>query len=241
MIVNYDRQIVLDTETTGLNNQGKIYLGHRIIEIGAVELINRKFTNNNFHVYINPNRSIQPDAFKIHGISNDFLLDKPTFGDIYKDFIKYINNSEIIIHNANFDVGFLNYELNKLNLKIKKISDICNIIDTLKIARSIFPGKKNSLDALCKRYKICINRKLHSAIQDAKILSKVYLRMTSMQKEIDFVSINNKNIYKIHSGHIHESQRKKSLFVYKLTNSEQNRHNRYLQKMNTIHPCLWIQ
>ncbi|CAL4042563.1 DNA polymerase III subunit epsilon [Buchnera aphidicola (Phyllaphis fagi)] len=242
MDLNISRKVVLDTETTGMNNSGgSICKGHRIIEIGAVEIINRKFTHNNFHTYVNPNRLIDPSAFKIHGISDEFLLDKPKFEDVYQDFLKYIQNSEIIIHNANFDIRFLNYEFSKLNIKTKKIFDLCNIIDTLKIARSLFPGKKNNLDALCKRYKIYTTRQLHSAIQDAKILAKIYLRMTRIQKEISFHEKSYKNnLYQFSYNQVDFNNSKKSINVYKLTEIEKNRHDQYLKEMNKFCSCLWM-
>ncbi|MCM0158263.1 exonuclease domain-containing protein [Candidatus Nardonella dryophthoridicola] len=136
------RQIVLDTETTGINKFNTYYLNHRIIEIGAVEIVNRKITKNYFHVYLNPNRNIDIEAFRIHNISNNFLKNKPKFKDIYKKFLLFIKNSELIIHNAKFDIDFLNYELSLINKNIK-IENFCsNIIDSLEIARKIFPCKK---------------------------------------------------------------------------------------------------
>ncbi|OQM34277.1 DNA polymerase III subunit epsilon [bacterium endosymbiont of Pedicinus badii] len=182
-----DRKIILDTETTGMNKFGVHYLGHRIIEIGAVEIVNRKITNNIFHTYINPNRKIEKEAFLIHKIDEKFLQNKPKFHEIAEKFINFIQNSELIIHNAKFDVGFINYELSFLKYKIKKIEEICKIVDTLKIARSLFPGKPNNLDALCSRYSIGKEkRKIHSAILDAKILANIFLKMTGGQTLMDF-------------------------------------------------------
>ncbi|AXN02368.1 DNA polymerase III epsilon subunit [Candidatus Purcelliella pentastirinorum] len=178
------RKIILDTETTGINQIGKHYSGHKIIEIGAVEMINRTLTNNNFHVYLNPNRSISEESFNIHGISNEFLKYKPTFKEILNKFIKYIYGSKIIIHNAKFDIEFINYELFLLKRK-DKISDYCKIVDNLTIARKIFPGKNNSLNSLCKYYGIDIRkRKKHGALKDAKILADIYLYLTSNQKKL---------------------------------------------------------
>ncbi|PPI86309.1 DNA polymerase III subunit epsilon [Candidatus Pantoea edessiphila] len=183
----HNRQIFLDTETTGINITGTYYEGHKIIEIGAVELINRLPTGNNFHKYLNPNRSITHESFKIHGISNDFLINKPTFSEIAEEFINYVYGAELIIHNAMFDVDFINYELSKLNLSIKNIKNICHITDSLETSRKMFPGKKNNLDALCVRYKLDTSkRKLHSAIIDAEILSKIFLLMTSGQISLPF-------------------------------------------------------
>jgi len=181
------RQIALDTETTGINNQGIFYEQHRIIEIGAIEIINRNFTGNNFHTYIQPNRSVDSKAFSVHGISDKFLKNKPIFNDIAVDFLNYINGAELIIHNATFDIGFINYELRMLNLNIKNILSCSTIVDTLLLSRKIFPGKKNTLDSLCSRYFIKNNeRDLHSALLDAQLLAKVYLAMTSFQESIDF-------------------------------------------------------
>jgi len=138
----YDRKIALDTETTGMNSTGCFYKNHKIIEIGAIEIIDGMFTGNNFHVYIQPNRSIDKKSFKIHGISDEFLLKKPEFRDIVKSFLAYVNNSTLIIHNSKFDVGFINYELSMLNLDVREISQYCKIVDTLSLARKLFPGKK---------------------------------------------------------------------------------------------------
>lgn len=231
--INSNRILALDIETTGMNKNKKFYENHRIIEIGIVEIINRELTGNNFHVYINPNRLIQLEAFKIHGISDSFLLNKPYFSDIFIKFIKYIKNSELIIHNADFDVGFLNYEIKKLKLDMKDISEVCKITDTLKIARSSFPGKKNNLDALRKRYKIHLNEKLHSAIIDATILAKVYLRMTSMQTKIIFNDTDNK---KIISNRIFNKKNKKfirkPLLILRVQEDEQIKHEKYIKNIN---------
>ncbi|CAL4321319.1 DNA polymerase III subunit epsilon [Buchnera aphidicola] len=184
---NKIRQIALDTETTGINNKGIFYEQHRIIEIGAIEIIDRDFTGNNFHTYIQPNRSVDPKAFSVHGISDKFLKNKPIFNEIAVDFLNYINGAELIIHNATFDIGFINYELSMLNLQIKNILSCSTVIDTLLLSRKIFPGKKNTLDSLCSRYFIKnYERNLHSALLDAQLLAKVYLAMTSFQESIDF-------------------------------------------------------
>ncbi|CAL1329024.1 DNA polymerase III subunit epsilon [Candidatus Providencia siddallii] len=183
------RQVVLDTETTGINKFGIHYEGHNIIEIGAIEIINRRLTNNNFHVYIKPNRLVDPEAFKIHGISDDFLQTKPSFEEIVNDFIDFIYDAELIIHNAFFDIGFINYEFFKLKKNIPNISNFCTIIDTLSIARKMFPGKRNNLNALCDRYMIDNSKRvLHGALLDAEILSDVYLAMTGGQTSFSFES-----------------------------------------------------
>ncbi|XBC41992.1 MAG: DNA polymerase III subunit epsilon [Buchnera aphidicola (Kaburagia rhusicola rhusicola)] len=186
---NNKRKVVLDIETTGMNFSGCFYKTHRIIEIGAVEIINNCVTGSYFHSYICPDRSVDDSAFKIHGISNNFLSDKPKFVEIAKEFLKYLDYSDLIIHNAKFDVSFINYELNMLSSKINNVEKHCNIIDTLVMARKIFPGKKNTLDALCSRYKINIKKKrIHSAIYDAQLLSKVYIFMTNRQESLTFLN-----------------------------------------------------
>ncbi len=172
------RQIILDTETTGLDPKR----GHRIIEIGCIEMINRRLTRRQFHFYINPERDIDEGARKVHGISSEFLSDKPTFAQIKDEFIEFVKGGELIIHNAPFDVGFLNYEFRRLGKSCGRIQDYCKIIDTLTLAREMHPGQKNSLDALTKRYEISnFNRELHGALLDSEILAQVYLAMTSGQ------------------------------------------------------------
>jgi DNA polymerase-3 subunit epsilon len=175
------RQIILDTETTGLEPA----LGHRIIEIGCIELINRKATGSRFHVYLNPEREVDVGAVDVHGLSNEFLADKPLFADVIQDFLDFIQGSELVIHNAPFDVGFLNHELKRLGADYRSLSDYCGILDTLALARKKHPGQRNSLDALCKRYAIDnSHRSLHGALLDAEILADVYLAMTGGQTRL---------------------------------------------------------
>ena len=172
------RQVVLDTETTGLNPRD----GHRIIEIGCVELIDRRLTNNTFHVYINPKRMIDDGAIAVHGITNEFLEDKPLFEDIVDDYLAFTKGAELIIHNAPFDVGFLNHELSLLKQNKGRLEDYSGVFDTLPFARKKHPGARASLDALCKRYGIDnSHRELHGALLDAEILAEVYLVMTGGQ------------------------------------------------------------
>ena len=172
------RQIVLDTETTGLDPKQ----GHRIIEIGCVELINRRLTGNNYHQYINPNREIDEGAQQVHGLSAEFLQDKPEFKDIVQELKNYLDGAELIIHNAPFDVGFLDAELSGVGKEYGAVSDFCGIIDTLLLARKKHPGQKNNLDALCKRYEVNNSqRELHGALLDAELLADVYLLMTGGQ------------------------------------------------------------
>ena len=172
------RQIVLDTETTGLEPR----LGHRIIEIGCVEVIDRKVTGKRYHQYINPEREIDEGAEEVHGISTAFLADKPLFADIVDDFLNFIRGAELVIHNAPFDVGFIDHELNQLNQQNNHVEKISTVLDTLVLARKMHPGQKNNLDALCKRYEIDNSqRDLHGALLDAEILAETYLAMTGGQ------------------------------------------------------------
>ncbi|WP_034912514.1 DNA polymerase III subunit epsilon [Erwinia sp. 9145] len=185
--VNTTRQIVLDTETTGMNMIGVHYEGHRIIEIGAVEVVNRRLTGNNYHVYLKPDRLIDPEAFGVHGIADEFLADKPTFADIADEFIAWINGAELVIHNASFDIGFMDYEFSKLGRNIPKTETFCKVTDSLAMARKLFPGKRNSLDALCSRYEIDNGRRtLHGALLDSEILAEVFLAMTGGQTSLAF-------------------------------------------------------
>ena len=181
------RQIVLDTETTGMNRLGVHYEGHKIIEIGAVEVINRRLTGRHYHVYIKPDRLVDPEAFMVHGISDEFLQDKPAYAEIAEEFIEFISGAELVIHNAAFDIGFMDYEFRMLNLDIPKTETFCKITDSLMVARKLFPGKRNSLDALCDRYQIDNSKRtLHGALLDAEILADVYLAMTGGQTSLAF-------------------------------------------------------
>ena len=172
------RQLVLDTETTGL----EVGLGHRIIEIGCVELVNRRLTGRNFHKYINPDREIDDGALEVHGITQEFLSDKPRFADIWDEFNEFLQGDELIIHNAPFDVAFLNHEIGLLNLGLPSIQDQSSVVDSLALAREKHPGQRNSLDALCRRYSIDNSQRvLHGALLDAEILSDVYLLLTGGQ------------------------------------------------------------
>lgn len=172
------RQIILDTETTGINPKD----GHRIIEIGCVEMIDRRLTGNNFHEYLQPDREIEAEAIEVHGITNEFLADKPRFAEVAKALIEYLQGAELIIHNAPFDIGFLDHELKMLQASYRQMTDYCSVIDTLVMARRMFPGQRASLDALCKRYDINnAHRTLHGALLDSEILADVYLAMTGGQ------------------------------------------------------------
>ena len=175
------RQIVLDTETTGIDPAQ----GHRIIEIGCVELVDRKLTGNHYHVYLNPQRVVEEEAIRVHGITNEYLADKPLFASIADQFYTFIQGAELIIHNAPFDVGFINHEFHLLGAGRDNITDYCTITDTLVMARAKHPGQKNNLDALCRRYHIDnSSRTLHGALLDSEILAEVYLAMTGGQRKL---------------------------------------------------------
>lgn len=179
------RQIILDTETTGINPQE----GHRIIEIGCVEMVNRRLTGNNFHVYLNPERFIEEEAIRIHGITNEFVADKQRFREIAQQFFDYLQGAELVIHNAAFDVGFINHEFNLLATPLPRIDSVCGVLDTLALARDLHPGQKNNLDALCRRYDIVnSHRTFHGALLDAEILADVYLAMTGGQVSLNLAN-----------------------------------------------------
>jgi DNA polymerase-3 subunit epsilon len=177
------RQIILDTETTGLEPER----GHRIIEIGGVELVNRRFTGNDFHRYVNPGREIDAAALEVHGITAEFLADKPRFQDIAAELLDYLSGAELIIHNAAFDIAFLDYELSNHCVPPRQcIADCCGgVVDSLRMAKDLHPGKRNGLDALCERYQIDNSaRTLHGALLDARLLAEVYLCMTRGQESL---------------------------------------------------------
>lgn len=175
------RQIILDTETTGLEPQQ----GHRVIEIGCVELINRRLTGSHFHTYLQPDREIDDGAASVHGITQAFLSDKPRFNDVADEFLTFVRGAELIIHNAPFDVGFLDSELALLERGDPPLNQVCKIVDSLVLARQLHPGQRNSLDALCKRYGVNNeHRELHGALLDAQLLAEVYLAMTGGQTSL---------------------------------------------------------
>ncbi len=219
------RQIILDTETTGLDLQS----GNRIIEIGCVELIDRKFTGNEFHTFLNPERAIEPGAFKVHGVSLDSLSDKPVFKDIYEDFLAFIKDAEILIHNADFDVSFLNNELKLSNIQTTLDEHVSNIVDTLSLARQLHPGQRNSLDVLTDRYNIIgYDRSYHGALLDSKILGEVYLMMTGGQTKLDFNEAIEKKELSLKEDFIKNSV---SLTKVVVTTEEERSHQEYLNKI----------
>ncbi len=172
------RQVVLDTETTGLEPEQ----GHRIIEIGCIELLNRRPSGRSYHQYINPQRDLDPGAVDVHGLTADFLADKPTFAEIVDDFVEFASGAELVIHNAPFDIGFINHEFRMLQPRRDDIESLCAVLDSLVLARKLHPGQRNSLDALCKRYSVDNSRReLHGALLDAQLLAEVYLTMTGGQ------------------------------------------------------------
>jgi DNA polymerase III subunit epsilon len=224
------RQIVLDTETTGLEPSQ----GHRVIEIGCVELINRRLTGNNLHIYINPQREIDAGALEVHGISNDFLADKPLFSDIADTFLDFVKDAELVIHNAPFDVGFLNAELSDLNRGYKSMEDYCKILDTLAMARKKHPGQKNNLDALCKRYFVDnTQRELHGALLDAEILADVYLIMTGGQSSF---ALSNDNVSEGTAANKIKrfDKNRPSLKVIMATEEERSAHQKRLESIQEV-------
>ena len=221
------RQIILDTETTGLDFK----TGHRIIEIGCVEIVNRKFTGNEYHTYINPERDSDEGALRVHGLTTEFLLDKPRFSEIYEDFINFIRDSELLIHNAEFDIGFLDNEINLVSKELNPVEkEVFKITDTLQIAREKHPGQRNSLDALVNRYEINgYDRELHGALLDSKILGDVYLSMTGGQSDLDFTA--NEDDEKNTKTAKAKSSSIKKLKVIKVSAKEKARNLEYLAKM----------
>jgi len=233
------RQIVLDTETTGLETSQD----HRIIEIGCVELVNRKLTGKHYHQYINPQRKVDEGAMQVHGITDEFLEDKPLFANIVDEFLAFVGDAELVIHNAPFDVGFINHELSKLTKYPKSIAGLCSIIDTLAVARNKHPGQRNNLDALCKRYTVDNSqRDLHGALLDAEILADVYLIMTGGQVNLNIndQSSADKGSSGASSGVRLLSVDRSPLKVIKASDAELSSHQ---QKLDTIKDasgqCVW--
>ena len=223
-----NRQIVLDTETTGLEPSQ----GHKIIEIGCVEMINRRLTGNNYHQYLQPDREIDEGAQAVHGISNEFLADKPRFSDIIKDFIEYLDGAELIIHNAPFDVGFIDHEFKLAGAEYGKVSTYCSVIDTLVMARKMRPGKKNNLDMLCKEYEVNnAHRELHGALLDAELLSEVYLRMTGGQSTLSLDSEDLSNAQAGVSAIRKLSAGRKPIRIIRASDDELQAHQAIIEKM----------
>ncbi|WP_342267341.1 DNA polymerase III subunit epsilon [Candidatus Tisiphia endosymbiont of Empis tessellata] len=221
------REVILDTETTGLDPKN----GHRIVEIGAIEMVNKVLTGKHFHFYINPKQDMPTEAYRIHGISGEFLKDKPPFEEIVDEFLGFISNSRLIIHNAAFDIKFINYELSLLKRPSTEYLELSNIIDTLALARKMFPGMKANLDALCKRYKIDnSSRKLHGALKDAALLAEVYVELTG-GRQISF-NINSQKAQNIDELVVQTTMaNKKNTIVIKPTKEELQKHKEFLSKI----------
>lgn len=233
------RQVVLDTETTGLEPSQ----GHRIIEIGCIELVNRRTTGKDYHQYVRPDREVDSGAVNVHGITNEFLVDKPAFEEISEDFLKFIDGAELIIHNAPFDVAFINAELNRLDLNLGSVEERCTVLDTLALARKLHPGQKNNLDALCKRYEIDNSeRDLHGALLDARILADVYLAMTGGQ-----VSLSLRGDFEPEKTGLDPIRRLSSgrakLKIIRPNEAEDRAHNAWLLEINEASGgnCIWIK
>ncbi|UJF19773.1 DNA polymerase III subunit epsilon [Vibrio sp. SS-MA-C1-2] len=232
------RIIVLDTETTGMNTSGgPHYEGHRIIEIGAVEIVNRRLTGNHFHVYLKPDREVDPEAIRVHGLTDEFLADKPEYKEVHASFLAFIKGAEIVAHNAPFDVGFMDHEFRMLDPSIGQTTDYCTVTDTLAMARKLFPGKRNNLDILCDRYGIDnSHRTLHGALLDAEILAEVYLLMTGGQTKLAL----SQGEEGADSGAIRRlDKNRKNLKVQKATDSELAEHQSRLDLVEKSGSCLW--
>jgi DNA polymerase-3 subunit epsilon len=234
-----NRLVVLDTETTGLNPQE----GHRIIEIGCVELINRRLTGKRFHAYINPERIIDSGAIEVHGITNQFLEDKPVFSGVAGDFIAFIQDAELVIHNAPFDVGFINYEFSRLNNQTGTVAEYSKVFDTLAYARKKHPGQRNSLDALCKRYGIDnSHRDLHGALLDAEILADVFLLMTGGQSSLWDEGQGGTEDKAATKALSYVQTDRPALKVIRCTNEELSAHQQRLEAIEKASgACLWNQ
>lgn len=233
----YLRQVVLDTETTGL----EVSLQHRIIEIGAVEIINRRLTGRHYHQYIQPDRAIDAGALEVHGITEDFLTDKPRFAAISDEFLDFLQGAEVVIHNAAFDVGFLDYELKLCSANTRMDLSCLEVTDSLALARKQFPGQRNNLDALCRRLGIDNSRRtLHGALLDAEILAEVYLGMTGGQStlgfELDAVASDNAD-----NGIQIDPSSYPAMQVVKADEGELKEHLQWLQKLETesAEGCVW--
>lgn len=238
---NQKRQVILDTETTGISTADD----HRIIEIGCVEMVGRRLTGQTFHQYINPQRDIDAGAIEVHGITNEFLADKPLFADVAEDFLRFIDGAELIIHNAPFDVGFIDHELAKLAGESRRVNTIASVLDTLKMARDKHPGQKNSLDALCKRYEVDnSNRELHGALLDAEILADVYLAMTGGQVSLTLTAEAVAETVKENKSDADLGQLKtrQPLTVLRATDEELAAHQAMLEKVNESSGgnCVWM-
>lgn len=247
MTEQLQRLVVLDTETTGMSFVGAPHTGHNIIEIGAVEVINRRLTGRRYHVYIKPPRLVDEEAIRVHGITDEMLADKPSFAEIAPEFIEFIKGAELVIHNAPFDVGFINKEFGEI-AGLPNVADICSVTDSLMVARKMYPGKRNNLDALCDRLGIDNSKRvLHGALLDAEILADVYLMMTGGQialigeeeeTEADSDSTES-NLHLLSMEEIDASQ----LIMLAPTEEELAAHHEYLAILNKKSKgnCIWLK
>ena len=235
------RQVVLDTETTGLDPSQ----GHRVIEIGCVEIDNRKLTGKHFHCYLNPDREIDAGALEVHGLSSQFLADKPRFHQVESEFLEFIDGSELVIHNAPFDIGFLDHELRATKTDALKIASFCGVLDSLLLAREKHPGQRNSLDALCKRYGVDnTQRQLHGALLDAEILADVYLVMTSGQSSLLLVEDESEGSTRRAKAKAKKSHAQRGkIAVVKASSDELAAHRQRLMDIaqSSEKGCLWLQ
>ena len=232
------RQVILDTETTGL----EVDAGHRILEIGCVEVVGRRLTKRHFHHYINPQRDIDDGALEVHGITKEFLLDKPVFADIWDGFLDFVNGAELVMHNAVFDTQFINQEMKLLARRLGVITDYCSVVDSLELARIKHPGQKNNLDALCKRYNVDNSqRDLHGALLDAEILADVYLLLTGGQVALS-LGEDVPNKVGLNDARSRPLDRPR-LKVVRASTEELERHQRKLELLDKVaeHGCLWKQ
>jgi len=233
------RQIVLDTETTGLDPDQ----GHRVIEIGCVEIQNRRLTGKHFHYYLNPDRDIDEAAIEVHGLTRQFLADKPRFRQIEKEFIDFVSGAELVIHNAPFDIGFLDAELKLNKSSVSQMEQVCSVLDSLVLAREKHPGQRNSLDALCKRYGVDnTQRDLHGALLDAEILADVYLVMTSGQSSLSLRDEDDEDLGKQQLVRELDPNRP-PLTVICATEEEQAAHQERLDALanSSASGCLWTE
>jgi DNA polymerase-3 subunit epsilon len=230
------RQIVLDTETTGLST-GQ---GHRIIEIGAIELVNRRQTGREFHRFLNPERDIDEGAERVHGISRKDLETAPRFHEVADELLEFIRESELVIHNAEFDVGFLEYELGLMNHPQPAIADHAQVLDTLSLARELHPGQRNSLDALCKRYEVdASNRDLHGALIDADLLARVYLAMTGGQAALLLDASAAEDDEREAAVAFRASRPDLELVIVRASAAENAAHEAMLEKLRKAGECVW--
>jgi DNA polymerase-3 subunit epsilon len=230
------RQIVLDTETTGLSTAQ----GHRIIEIGCLEMVNRRLTGREFHRFLNPERDIDEGAERVHGISRADLESQPLFADIADEFLKFLHDSELVIHNADFDVGFIEHELRLMQHAKPAIRDHAMVLDTLALARKLHPGQRNSLDALCKRYAVdATKRDVHGALIDSELLAKVYLAMTGGQTalSLDADAADMASVFEESANQTRDDDL--NLVVVRASDAEMSAHEALLDKMQEKGPCVW--